>query len=695
MKNELTHSSETQKESTKKMKTSKFLPLLTAFAAFFGIAGAALAGLSSEPTRVFAQEPKLANETSVTLPENETQVDPESLYVSLTSSSTTEKSHSFGARFSSSIKAYGNGARYKNLYFVVNDSSFVSEEESSASKDENGAVIGELPEYNADLYTMFGTSKAFKNVVIPSLITLSEKFSLKITGIVGGCTPGNAGSANQKNVYTNVESIIIPNHIEKIEEHAFMKVPDTITIKCEAASKPEGWSDEWTDAKNVEWGYSLSASQEKDLEQSSGTRKEFGTGANYIVGSYLPGEYRKPLVVTYDTLDKDGKKVSENKAYEIPLKSSNASYDEVGSGQTTFDFSFDLEKNKDEEIDVDSIVFHNIYNATRVTIDGTNTQAPDIEGEAYYAKPTIAYKRVLDISDLIKFRTTKASSYAGYVDFNFSVDKIPGVYQELMPNMYKTNEEKIASGAQEIRTLIFSVNTCYYRISFQKDGELMTLTSKINSPVDFVILTSEKNNAVGYSLALDSMSEGLSFDDIVSVDLIGLTIKLDIYNKDTSKSVTKSSVLTRFGVVDLYDKDMAGVNYTSIEAMVGIWFGAYAACFIAGAVAYYFYCKNRYKNDEFRRVNLKRYLKETGKNFLGFGIIVLALIYNVARWSFLQTTVVAYNPLDAYLIVFTVLGAIFLGFFIKGVVNSVKDAMKRKEALRLKLDQDASDDGTN
>ena len=39
-------------------------------------------------------------------------------------------------------------------------------------------------------------------------------------------------------------------------------------------------------------------------------------------------------------------------------------------------------------------------------------------------------------------------------------------------------------------------------------------------------------------------------------------------------------------------------------------------------------------------------------------------------------------------------GAIFLGFTIKNLVVSFKNAKKRKEALRLKLDQDVVDDGT-
>ena len=44
---------------------------------------------------------------------------------------------------------------------------------------------------------------------------------------------------------------------------------------------------------------------------------------------------------------------------------------------------------------------------------------------------------------------------------------------------------------------------------------------------------------------------------------------------------------------------------------------------------------------------------------------------------------------------FTIAGAIYLGFAIKGIVTSVKNSKQRKKAERLHLDQDKDDDGTN
>ena len=61
----------------------------------------------------------------------------------------------------------------------------------------------------------------------------------------------------------------------------------------------------------------------------------------------------------------------------------------------------------------------------------------------------------------------------------------------------------------------------------------------------------------------------------------------------------------------------------------------------------------------------------------------------------MRTTVVTFNPLDAFVIIFAVAGLIFLGFTIKNMVVGFKNARKRKEAIRLKLDEDVADDGTH
>ena len=94
-------------------------------------------------------------------------------------------------------------------------------------------------------------------------------------------------------------------------------------------------------------------------------------------------------------------------------------------------------------------------------------------------------------------------------------------------------------------------------------------------------------------------------------------------------------------------------------------------------------------------MNNKRFLLNSLKNFIGFALVAAAGLFIYCRWGLLRTTVVVFNPLDAFVVIFAVGGAIFLGFTIKNLVVSFKNARKRKEAARLKLDEDVADDGTH
>lgn len=55
--------------------------------------------------------------------------------------------------------------------------------------------------------------------------------------------------------FNNVTSIVIPNSVESIDDSAFLFCP-SLTINCEAASKPSGWHSNWNAADcKVVWRY--------------------------------------------------------------------------------------------------------------------------------------------------------------------------------------------------------------------------------------------------------------------------------------------------------------------------------------------------------------------------------------------------------------------------------------------------------
>jgi len=641
------------------MKFFKIIRFLTPIALVtLALAAVGIASSSAIMSKAEGETTSSDDESAISVPSEETLVDSSLLHISITSSSTTNKSHSIGARFSSSIDTFMNRSREQNLYFTIEDSSYNSEAELNPEYDENNNLIG--PVYNASCYTMFNTKSGFSDVVIPSTINRDKGFILDITSIAGGCAPSNAGTANRSQVYTNVTSIIIPKHITTVYKDAFTEVPDEVTIKCEATERPDGWDEEWTDAKNIEWGYTLSSSETGRLVQNGGMTKSFASNNNYIIGShYEEKTYYKPLLATYSILDANGNVTSTNNIIEIPLTSTNTPYDDVGVSRTSLDINFDIEKSNDQKIDVSSIIFHNIYLETRADFSGgTNMIVPDLS-KAFYGVPTISYSNELNITDLVTYQTSMVSSYVGYLDFNLSVDKVPDVYPKLMSSMYEANKSYLDSGEYVVRYLFDSLNQASYRFTYKSNGSLVTTSVSVSTPIDLLVLSKEKDNYAGFSIKMSDIASDFSFDNIVLVELIGLRIKLDMYSNDTAKSVNKSSFSRRFGIIEIYNAEV-GSSYMSIETMIIMWTCIYIGIFIAASLAYYFYAKNRFKNDEFRRVDTKKFIVAASKNLLGFGLIVLAILYNIARWSIMNTSIVAFNPVDAYLIIFTVAGGIFL-----------------------------------
>ncbi|MDD7202498.1 MAG: hypothetical protein PUH55_11815, partial [Spirochaetales bacterium] len=84
----------------------------------------------------------------------------------------------------------------------------------------------------------------------------------------------------------------------------------------------------------------------------------------------------------------------------------------------------------------------------------------------------------------------------------------------------------------------------------------------------------------------------------------------------------------------------------------------------------------------------------SAENFLGYALILSSILFITARWAMLKNTIVVFNPLDVWVIVFTLAGAIFLGFAIKDMVISIKETMERKKKEKLHLDSDIVEDGT-
>lgn len=671
----------------KRFKLSPMLALLLSSLVF----GAASASLISAPVATKAgQENTNGAILKASLPSGEEEITSDRLSFTVISSTETSTSHSVGVTISSEVQAYKNGVKYNNVYCVINDPAFISEEASSAAE---GAET--LPVFEAMVYTIFGTSRSYPNVVIPEYLTYASKFKLHITSISANCCGSNAGSSWDN--YKNISSILIPDSIVAIQKNAFASCPSTVTFNCVSSAAKEGWVSGWTDSTNIVYGYTPTEAETALFDTKSGGNRVFGKGENFIVGSHEEGNYYQPLLAVYNVLDNQGNIVEKDHIYEIPLFSSNNPYDAVGNlvGSNHLSISFVLEVSAGQKVDISSLAFHNIREVTMITTDTGKIYGPDLAGKVYYAKPTLNFADTYQLSQFIAYKTTQVSVFGQYTSIGLSIDQVEDTYKVINPTVYANNQTLLSNGTVIIRYQFSSFNLSKYRLTYRSGDTTKTQEVKVTTPIDFLVLSEKKNNVFGFLLDNGAIDKDFNLSNLISIDLVGFSLKLDLYNPSTHSILTKSGVTTTFGSINLYSKSTASsYRHTDVIRLILISLLIYVLVFCAGTFAYYFYAKNKYKNDEFRRVNNKRFFKTAGKDGFGFALVLMAILFIYARWGVMNSTIVTFNPLDVYVIIFTLFGSIFLGFFVKDVIVAVKNGMKRREAIRLNLGNEVVDDGT-
>lgn len=606
----------------------------------------------------------------------------EDLAVNITSSTTTECSQAYQVAFSSSITTFSN--KEKNVYITITDSSFTKETDYEALGDE-----ATLPEFEAKVYSIQNVASTQGNVVIPRYLQYTTRFKMHVTGFYKNEVVDS---------YSNIKTILVHSDLESVPENTFVGVPDTVTINCMDSAPKEGWSENWTDAKNITYGYVPTETEVTALDTTKRAATQTpGTGKDFLIGYYGEGKYDLPLVITYNAKKSDGS--IENRYQKLTLSSANSIYDGVGEGLGSSKNSkyIDINLGSGESIESDSIYFCNIYEYTR---NSDQKIIPDFDKPSHHVKAIVSYSETYDLSDFITLKQGRASSYSGYTQVDLVIDKTPGIYKKLRESVYNNNKADIDSGVLTIRYRLTSLASGSYRLQHKENGTSQISTIKVDTPVDYFLLSKDKGNEVGFILKNSYKDEIKNIDysfggfsSIESMDFIGMYVTVDLFKYSTGAIVTKSSVSYRFGIVPMITNPTLS-SYTDINAMMIIAIASYLVLFALGDLAYYFYKKRKFRNDEFRRLKPKQFIKHSLTNGFGFGLILLSILYIVARFAIMDTSVVAYNPLDVYVIVFTVAGAIFLGVAIKNAVVAIRDNKERKRAIKLHLGNDVVDDGT-
>ena len=655
--------------------------------------------------------------------EKEELVSHTSLAVTASSSTLTSTTQSISVSFRSRrIETWPNGAANKNVYILPNDPEWVDPGRFDQKEGWDGHPItdDDYPRYPASVFninTYIAAVGSGDHIVVPTFVRKQKSFILDVVNISADCCFDPKTDLVD---YEGIKEIVIPATIETIEEGAFMDLPDDVTILCEA---PEFVIDEetgdfaldddgfkiptypgtWTDG-TVVYNYQLTGDDKGLLTPNTTTSVAFGSGEDFYLG-IESDDYYFPLYMEYqyETLLEDGSYALQADTYmkKLDLVSTNNPYDAVGTtmGRDEIVKNIDIPVSKGTRVNADSIKFHNIYRVD------ASTRAPSIKdpdlydgwnGELY-AEPAIAFTLVPHFEQFFSIKPSGVATYGDFLRFSVDLYVEPGesgygLYSQINPEMFAANKKNLDSGLCQTRYQFSSLDQSYYRFTYGDPANPQTVTVRLGTPVKYVLVNKGSVFNMGF-LVNTADIEGVTTDNILGIELCGFVIKSDIYNNDTHSIVTRSSISLRFARLQLFE-DFQNVHKTNVVLIIALTYIIYVAAFLAGAVGYYFFAKYRYRNDEFHRMNLKKYLIAASKNFAGFALVTSAILFIVCRWGIMNNTVVVFNPIDPLVTIFTILGAIYLGFFIRDIVLGIKNARKRRQALRLRLDEDVVEDGT-
>lgn len=657
---------------------------------------------------------------------SEAEANYEELGVSITQSTLTDTSQSLTVSFRSKTLS-GYKTAIGNYVVEIDDPNFTGDDQNPAPEgyDKFNEETG-LPEFEGKIAFVIGSvSEANKKVYIPSTFTKAGKFTAKITTIASGCVSADGSEFNGNNTWmagtnTKITNIYIPNTIEKVEANAFTGVPsEGVTIHYEGTEFSSSiFETGWTDAPATALNAATNSYDKKANKKANAAASKvdlpdaLGRPINFILGctqdvnnpKVASEDCNRPLVIQYDKVtNNNGTEARETIFEELPLTNTTQTpYDSCGklaSMSYTRQFGYKLGPN--ESIDDESIIFHNIMKADATgVVDTTQT---------YFAKPMIGYSEKQNLSNLVTFKASMNSKFAGYSMFTLKMDKNLSITSERYPtphslyldvktDIYEQNKTAIESGKTKIRYSLYNLyNSSYHFQYIGKGNELKDIVIPVKSLISYQTLDNKKGNLVSVLLKDSAIAPDFSPEKVRLFELQNVTIQMDLLTTSDSGSTSilgKSSISYRFAYITVIDTEK-NISVFNWNMFLIIFFIAYVVVYAAAAFTVYKVMKEKFKNDEFRRVNDKKFLKQALLGGGGLGLVLAAILFIYMRTVGFKNTIVVFNPTDPLLIGFAIVGLIITGYFIVYVIKLVKAERERRKTIRLKLNEDAADDGTN
>lgn len=590
------------------------------------------------------------------------------------------------------------------------------------------------------------------NVVIPTTMKYGEDLILDIKNVSSGVIKFNYDSEKQ---YTgSIESITLPSSLENLPAGVFSKVPESVKIKCESTSQPGDWSSSWynpTSTNPIQWNTSI-PEEKKNISITDVSRqvrlsneaetyiigykytksakyfcehcKEYVKESDLIDGKCpkchgsvtelpdLTPEYNLPVTVTYQIKNSQG--ATRDIVEELPLSSeeetstSTSYFDSVKSSPV--DKSFDILLDEGEQIVENSFKVYNIFKAKTVKVFGKTVEngqivekyvsfmVPDTELE-YTATALKRYRQETDIREVIDYSFSGVSTFNNFTKVSMNVDKVfPSYwYKGVSPDIVKTNQEFIDSGAYSIRYAFYNLGSSFYRITYYSPSanDEVNCVMPIKTTNGVIVLEKDKGNDISFLIEDKTVfyknDEGKAVYDfkpenLKQFEIISLTINIHLWNNAKNIKVGRTDLSIHFGAVNVLPYSPNGVSIYKVNDALIISIAIYTAVFAALAVGLFFLLKNKFKNDEFRRVKPKKYLKSAILGYLGSAVVFLTIMFIIFRTTVFSNSIATHNPIDAFIVVPGVISIVIIGYFIKFIVTKVKASKQRKRNAKLHLD---------
>lgn len=684
------------------MKKNFFKLSISAFSiAIISVLGVVISSHNNEPVILHATD------EAAPVFDGETEFDVGDMSVNATSSSRTNFSTSYQITYSTGGKAIVDnaGGSFVNVIGDVVDGEDelikrateihnmpVEDQEEMHHKVEIGEL--ETEQYDGHVFR-FDSQKT--DIFIPETISrgyygVDSIFDVTIVSILDNAFASTA----------SVEKLYIPSTVQIIASEALVKAPllSEIFVEFEESEIPAGWSDGWNNGKTVHYGvediYEYAPAY-SNYEHPSFTK--FSTvgddSINYIFG-YVPKDQTKgyyPIYIEY-------KIVGDNQVYFLPVEKSNPStdYDSVGGGigtgastnKYTNSFFVDINTKLGEEVDFDSIVIHNVFKAKSDSSSGSLVWTPDFN-HRYFVKPGHAFSRTNHLEDFVDIQFSTVSAFAGYTSVTSNISKIKSgieVYKnnkEYYYNIYKNNLE---SGKAYIRYRLTQLNKASYLVDAGKGALEIDPATEVTQ----FIMKKDLNNRIGFVYKNSRLGiDGYSISDVKSFAIKGMTITIDVVNNG---SIVKSSYTTaRFGIIYIKAPVDAQSTFNANLFIILLSVG-YTALAAALATTLFFVYKKVYRNDEFRRLKPKQFIRKSIIYWATSLALVLALTFIILRNTAFVATIAVYNPVDTFIVIFGIASIIIIGYYVRNIIIAVKARNQKKKATKLGLLNEVADDGT-